>query len=126
MFESEEAFYATLFHELAHSTGHSSRLNRGLDTAPAPFGSPDYSKEELVAEMASAFLCGHTGIDPATIDNAAAYLQGWISRLRDDKRLIIQAGGKAQRATDLILGRIPPSDAAETTLTPAASQQEAP
>ena len=107
-FESPELFYATLFHELAHSTGHSKRLNRGLDTATRPFGSPDYSREELVAEMASAFLCGHSGIDPTTIDNQAAYLKGWIDRLRGDKRLIVQAGGQAQKAADLILGVEPP------------------
>lgn len=102
-FATDEAYYATLFHELAHSTGHSSRLDRKLDTAPAPFGSPDYSKEELVAEMAAAFLCGITGIEPATLDNAASYLQGWIDRLKGDKQLVVQAGGKAQKAADHIL-----------------------
>jgi len=103
-FESPEAYYATLMHELSHSTGHSSRLDRGLDTTLAPFGSPDYSREELIAEMAAAFLCGHAGLTPATLDNSAAYIRGWLKRLKDDKKLVIQAAGKAQRAADYILG----------------------
>jgi antirestriction protein ArdC len=103
-FESPALFYATLFHELVHSTGHSRRLDRGLDTTLAPFGSPDYSREELVAEMGAAFLCGHAGISPATVENSAAYIQGWIKRLRDDKRLVVQAGSKAQKAADYVLG----------------------
>jgi len=103
-FVSAEAYYATLFHEFGHSTGHSSRLDRGLDTAIAPFGSADYSREELVAEMASAFLCGHAGIAPATLENAAAYIDGWLNALRGDQKLVVQTAGKAQRAADLILG----------------------
>ncbi len=103
-FVSPEAYYATLFHELAHSTGHSTRIDRGLDTALAPFGSPDYAKEELVAEMAAAFLCGHAGIVPAVIENAAAYLAGWIKTLKGDKRLAVSAAGAAQRAADWIRG----------------------
>lgn len=103
-FESSEAYYATLFHEVTHSTGHSSRLARGLDDRLAPFGSPDYSKEELVAEMGSAFLCAVAGISPPTIEQSAAYLQGWLREFKNDKRLIVQAAGKAQRAADLVLG----------------------
>lgn len=103
-FSSGEAYYATLFHELAHSTGHSTRLDRGIDTEDAPFGSPDYAREELVAEMAAAFLCGHVGIMPTTIENAAAYIGGWIKTLKGDKRLAVVAAGAAQRATDWIRG----------------------
>lgn len=103
-FTTDESYYATLLHELTHSTGHSSRLDRGLDTELAPFGSPDYSREELVAEMGAAFLCGHAGIEPAILGNAAAYIQGWLGRLKDDKRLVVQAAGAAQKAADLILG----------------------
>jgi antirestriction protein ArdC len=103
-FTSSEEYYATLFHELAHSTGHSSRLNRQLDKQPQPFGSADYGKEELVAEMASAFLCGHAGIKPAVIENQAAYLQGWLKTLKQDKRLIVSAAGAAQKAADWIRG----------------------
>lgn len=103
-FETRESYYATLFHELAHSTGHKSRLNRGLDEAPAPFGSPDYSKEELVAEMGSAFLCASAGISPPTIEQSAAYIDGWRKKLKDDKKLVVQAAGHGQRAADHILG----------------------
>ena len=103
-FTSGEAYYATLFHELAHSTGHSSRLDRGIDTKLAPFGSPDYGREELVAEMAAAFLCGHAGITPATVENSAAYIGGWIKTLKSDNRLAIAAAGAAQKAADWIRG----------------------
>lgn len=103
-FVSAEEYHGCLFHELAHSTGHSKRLHRGLDKEAAGFGSESYSKEELVAEMAAAYLCNHAGIGPATIDNTAAYLQGWLKKLRDDKRLIVHAAGAAQKAADWILG----------------------
>ena len=101
-FATCEAYYSTLFHELAHSTGHSSRLNRGLDTEPRPFGSPDYGREELIAEMAAAYLSAHASIEPVTIDNQAGYIQGWLKQLRGDKRLVIGAAGAAQRAADWI------------------------
>lgn len=104
-FTAGEAYYATLFHELAHSTGHSSRLDRGLDTEPTPFGSPDYGREELIAEMAACFLSAGTGIHPATLANSAAYLQGWLTSLKQDKKLVIQAAGAGQKAADWILDR---------------------
>lgn len=104
-FVSAEEYHSCLFHELAHSTGHSKRLNRGLDKQTARFDRQSYSKEELVAEMASAYLCNHAGIGPATIDNTAAYLQGWLKQLKDDKRLIVHAAGAAQKAADWILGQ---------------------
>jgi antirestriction protein ArdC len=103
-FASSEEYYSTLFHELAHSTGHSKRLDRKLDTEPKPFGSADYGKEELIAEMAAAFLCGHAGIKPAVIENQAAYLQGWLKQLKQDKKLVIAAAGAAQKAADWICG----------------------
>jgi antirestriction protein ArdC len=103
-FVSPSAYYATLFHELGHSTGHSSRLDRGLDTNLAPFGSPDYSKEELVAEMTAAFLCAECGLEPAVLENSAAYISGWLGSLRKDHALVIAAGGQAQRAADWIRG----------------------
>lgn len=99
-----EAYYTTLFHELAHSTGHSTRLDRGLDKSTEVFGSPEYAREELVAEMAAAFLCGHSGITPATVENAASYIGGWIKTLKGDKRLAVVAAGAAQRAADWIRG----------------------
>jgi antirestriction protein ArdC len=103
-FESRESYYATLFHELVHSTGHPSRLNRDIGLRTSPFGSPDYSKEELVAELGAAFLCAAAGISPPTIEQSAAYIDGWRRKLRDDKRLVIQAAGQGQRGADHIRG----------------------
>lgn len=104
-FVSAEAYYATLFHELAHSTGHSKRLDRGLDDQwLAPFGSPTYGREELVAEFGSAFLCAAARISPPTIHQAAAYIDGWRKSIRADKTLVVQSAGQGQRAADYILG----------------------
>jgi antirestriction protein ArdC len=103
-FETPEAYYGTLYHELVHSTGHPSRLARAALDSPSPFGSPDYSREELVAEFGAAFLCAHAGILPRTVDNSAAYIQGWLSVLKGDKRLLPVAAAQAQRAVDFILG----------------------
>ena len=103
-------YYSTLFHELAHSTGHKARLDRDLDKMAA-FGSADYSKEELIAEMGAAFLCGETGIDPATIENSAAYIKGWLSKLRKYKKFLVNACAQGQKAADFILGIDPGSHA---------------
>ena len=103
-FTSSEEYYSTLFHELAHSTGHGSRIDRHFDTARQPFGSSDYSKEELVAEMAAAFLSAEAGIHPAVIENQAAYVQSWLTQLKNDKRLVVTAAGAAQKAAAWILG----------------------
>jgi antirestriction protein ArdC len=102
-FESPEAYYATLFHELTHSTGHSSRIGRDGIEKLNEFGSESYSREELVAELGSAMLCGVTGIEPATIANSAAYLKAWIDVLRGDSKLIVSAASQAQKASDYIL-----------------------
>jgi antirestriction protein ArdC len=104
-FDSAQSYYATLFHELAHSTGHPSRIGReGIENVNS-FASDSYSKEELLAEMSSAFLCGVSGISPAVIGQSAAYLQSWISKLKGDSRLLISAASAAQRASDFILGK---------------------
>lgn len=104
-FEQREEFYSTLFHELAHSTGHASRLNREAIAEPHFFGDRVYSKEELIAEMASSFLCATCGIESATLENSAAYIQGWIKALRGDSRLAITAAAAAQKAADYILNQ---------------------
>lgn len=105
-----DEYYATLFHELAHSTGHETRLNRGTCMKPAAYGSRDYCKEELVAEIATCFLCGEAGIANNTIDNSSAYIQFWLERLtyllREDDKAFVRASAQAQRATDYILRRI--------------------
>ncbi len=105
LFTSDEEYYSTLFHELTHATGHESRLNRLATDKLAAFGSRSYSQEELVAEMGAAFLCGHCGIVERIIDNSAAYVQGWLRRLRNDKRLVVFAAAQAQKAADFILNR---------------------
>lgn len=103
-FTSGEAYYATLFHELAHSSGHESRLNRPREEGTHTFGSPNYSKEELVAEFGSAFLCAVAGVSPPTIEQSAAYIEGWRKKLQDDKKIVVQAAGLGQRAADYVLG----------------------
>lgn len=103
-FVSAESYYATLFHELVHATGHESRLNREREEGSHVFGALSYSKEELVAEFGSAFLCASAGISPATIEQSAAYIDGWRRKLADDKKLVVQAAGLGQRASDYILG----------------------
>lgn len=102
-FLSVEEYYSTLFHELSHATGHPSRLARKSILEPSYFGSHQYSKEELVAEMGAAFLCGHCGIEQKTIDNSAAYISGWLKSLKNDKTLLIHAAAQAQKAADYIL-----------------------
>jgi len=103
LFESSEGYYSTLFHELVHATGHLSRLNRREVTDPIRFGSDPYSREELVAEMGAAFLCGHCGIENKTIDQSAAYIQSWLGKLKDDRKLVVHAAVQAQKGCDLIL-----------------------
>ena len=102
-FKSPEEFYSTAFHEIAHSTGHKSRLGRKGILEPSYFGSHDYGQEELVAEFGSSMLCGSAGIEQQTIENSAAYIQGWLQVLKNDKKLAIVAAGQAQRAADFIL-----------------------
>ena len=107
LFASAEEYYATGFHELIHSTGHEKRLARESILEAAPFGSATYSVEELVAEMGAAYLCAESGISPAVIENQAAYLAGWLNKLRHDRGLVIRAAGQAQRAADYVLRRMP-------------------
>lgn len=103
-FPKIEEYYCTFFHELIHSTGHSSRLNREGITEIARFGSQTYSKEELVAEIGASMLTGLAGFSDVTFDNSAAYIQSWLKQLKDDKTLVVKAGAQAQKAADHILG----------------------
>lgn len=102
-FESSEAYYDTLFHELIHSTGHQSRLNRVEVVNPTKFGSELYSIEELTAEIGCCFLKSHARMQEAATKNNAAYIGGWLKKLKSDKRFILYASAQAQRATDFIL-----------------------
>jgi antirestriction protein ArdC len=103
-FNSVEEYYSTLFHELTHSTGHPTRLNRSSLTDSERFGDLNYSREELVAEMGAAFLAGFCGIEDRTINSSAAYLANWLDALKKDTRLVLIAASQAQKAADLILG----------------------
>jgi antirestriction protein ArdC len=105
-FDNPEAYYSTLFHELTHSTGHQKRLNRPTLTDLQPFGSTNYSKEELVAELGAAFLCAQAGIENATVNRNASYIAGWLRALENDRRMVILAAAQAQKAADYILGRM--------------------
>lgn len=107
-FRDMEAYYATLFHEQVHSTGHASRLDRKFG---ARKGDADYAREELVAEIGAGFLCASAGLGFSGDSGApwdgmphAAYIAHWLGRLENDKRLVVTAAGQAQKAADLILG----------------------
>ena len=104
-FTNSAEYYVTLFHETIHATGHKDRLNRKGITVPNKFGSIPYSQEELVAEMGAAFLSAEAGINYSEIvENNAAYLQGWLKKLKEDKRFIFRTAAKAQQAARYILG----------------------
>jgi antirestriction protein ArdC len=101
-FELEEGFYSVAFHELVHSTCHPIRLGRRSDKI-APFGSPEYSQEELTAELGATYLCSYCGIENLTIRNSAAYVKGWLARLAGKPQLFSVAAAHAERAANFIL-----------------------
>jgi len=102
-FVGDAEYYSTLFHELSHSTGHDSRLGRHK-RCPHHISRVEYSKEELVAEMGAAFLCGIAGIEERTIDNSAAYIKGWLGALKNDETMVVMAAAAAQKTADYIQG----------------------
>ena len=102
-FESVEAYYLTLWHELAHSTGHPNRINR-RDLVDGRFGDTRYAREELTAEIGAAMIAARTGIVPPDVEQRAAYIASWLEALRNDRKLIVIAAGRAQKAADWILG----------------------
>lgn len=102
-FENEAEYYSTLFHETTHSTGIETRLNRFKKDDYNPFGSENYSKEELVAELGAAYSLGRLGIEnDFTVKNSAAYLQNWLEALRNDKHLFVCACSRAEEAVKFI------------------------
>ena len=102
-FTATAEYYSTAFHELTHSTGHASRLNH-LEKV-AFFGTEAYSKEELVAEIGASALVNHAGLETSrSLRNSVAYIQNWLTVLKNDKRFIVSASGKAEKAVNLILG----------------------
>ena len=100
-FESHEKYAGTLLHELGHATGHSDRNNRSLENA---FGSPDYAKEELVAELTSAFVAAETGIGFDTLA-LASYIGSWLQALSKDKHELFRAAKAASQAADYLIAR---------------------
>lgn len=109
-FDSSENFYTTLFHELTHWSGHDSRLKREGIVGNHAFGDPVYSREELIAELGAAFISAEMGIEN-TLEQSTAYISGWLKALKNDKKLIIEASGKAQKAADYLLKREPSYEA---------------
>lgn len=103
-FSKSEEYYSVLFHELTHSTGHENRLGR-LQNSFSRFGDSNYAKEELIAEIGASYLCNSAGIFDRTMDNSASYIQAWISKLKNDRKLIVGASSKAQEAVEFILGK---------------------
>ena len=103
-FVSESEFYSTAFHELTHSTMPAYRCDRKQEDKVAAFGTEEYSREELVAEIGSAMLCNHCGIDiESTFKNSVAYIQSWIKKLKNDNRMIVWAASRAEKSTNYIL-----------------------
>jgi antirestriction protein ArdC len=103
MFQSSQSYYATLFHELIHATGYEDRLNRKEIADMAAFGSESYSIEELIAEIGTCYLTSYAGIALNGLTNNVAYIQGWLDRLKKDKKFIVYASAHAQKAVDYIL-----------------------
>ena len=105
-FEDAGSYYSTLFHELTHSTGHASRLGRFSenDTHHPHLKDEIYSKEELIAEMGAAYLCGTANIT-GTFDNSAAYIASWLQALKNNRTLLVKAASAAQKAADYILNK---------------------
>ncbi len=106
-FDDAEGYYLTLFHELAHATGHESRLKRKSLLESEKFGGEIYSKEELVAEMGAAFLGMESDIVQDDHEQSASYIKGWLNALNDPdhKRWIVQSAGQGQKAADFVLGK---------------------
>ena len=100
-FRSQPEYYATKLHEVVHSTGHPSRLNRFKENESGIFGSETYSAEELVAEMCAASLVAFCGME-APVANSAAYLRSWAARLRKDPKQIMAAAKRAEAAYDYL------------------------
>lgn len=101
-FQDSGEFYSTYFHELTHSTGHEKRLNRVKRNAA--FGDEEYSTEELVAEIGACSLVATLGIEnPASFRNSAGYIQNWLKALKNDKKMIVTATARAEKAIKMIL-----------------------
>lgn len=98
-FNNTDEYYSSLFHELAHATGHPSRLDR------LSGDSIDQAEEELVAELSSSYLCSIAGIENSVIDNQASYIQSWLSELENDNMYLVRASQKAKLAADWLISK---------------------
>lgn len=104
-YKVKEEFYSTSFHELAHSTGHETRLNRSGIVKFDHFGSDNYATEELVAEMASAMTLNYIGVNcEKAFNNSKAYVQNWAKKIKSDPKIVSIACQQAEKASKMILG----------------------
>lgn len=104
-YDIAEEYYSTTFHELTHSTMKESRCNRRAENERAAFGSANYSREELVAELGAAMLCTVSGLDnEKAFKNSVAYLQGWLKALKNDSKMMVWAASRAEKAARYIMG----------------------
>ena len=111
-FQSDESYFAVLFHELTHSTGAKSRLDRPLESRSYQ-GGESYGKEELIAELGASFLCSQARISSVTEDGSASYLAEWIKVLKGNPKMILQASGPALKASRYIMDTLPKETATE-------------
>lgn len=103
-YQDIEEFYSTLFHEMIHSTGHKSRLNRSDMQGIVRYGSEKYSKEELTAELGSAMIINILGIETEkSFKNSSGYIQDWLQVLKNDNKFIVSASSRAEKAVKYIL-----------------------
>lgn len=98
-FKSDADFYKVIFHELSHAVGSKERLNRDLS---GKFGSKSYSEEEIIVELSTAYICAYLGFESTITDNVD-YINSWLSILENDKKFIVSAASKAQKASDYLL-----------------------
>ncbi|GGF24578.1 ArdC family protein [Echinicola rosea] len=107
LFRSEGHYYQTLYHEVVHGTGHQKRLDRKELWDTSNMDGTLYAREELIAEMGASYLGNLCGIWENDLqDNSSAYIQHWLSQLKNDKRLLVEAAGKAQKAVDYLTGKM--------------------
>ncbi len=107
-FDTSGNYYSTLAHEMAHSTGHKSRLDR-VGVSGSERTKLIYSFEELIAELSAVFTTKHLGID-GNLENHASYINSWLAAMRNDKKFIFKAASQAQKATEFILKRMAKQD----------------
>jgi len=109
-FDNVSSYYYVHYHELVHSSGHVTRLNRPGVAETHLFGDPVYSFEELVGELGAGMIGSWLGLEPAYLENSASYIQGWLKALAGDSQMVVKAAKAAQKAADLIIGEVGEQD----------------